>query len=1738
MAFSEHTLTTYRYTGLSGAWWHSGKKRPRPLEKSKWIPKSRPQVAYKTPKGFDTIKLHARGESYGRLKGMKSLRLKDITGLVNGDGGEEEAEGGGEAEESAADDVALASNTVSFEIRDENKRRLVKFARRWGIRANERKVKNAAGEEIKVKPWDVSALPRMAANGDVVPGPVMQEAVKKLQDDIFSLRAQLDWERGQVGVWKQACERFEPPRTGKGKGTKAQRASDRQAWRTLRAVEAHLHAVWCLCDPDESVEGFEKAMAYFVERRGQPGARCAKGRQFFTKRFIALLHEGPLVKKRFEIERRKKHLWAPSAINAACRQGHVGQRQVRKMRRFGSGQIWGNEHLLRQKHDALAYRKCWLQPGADFEFEAESYDPEDPQSVRTAMRTAETAAKARAKMRKEQDEHEIELLKSRMQRELEKAEAKAEAARAEGDGGDEELDEEEELREMEQEDVGPTSVEQQVVNRLLIAPDANSVPLDWIRRGGRESNVRGDASQFEDRLKDGLEHLVAFGLVMEAAPSLESMKATLARLTAALAKLEQEESDFSEEEEVEIMQEEEMDIVQEDEMEEEGEEGEEGDGSRPASLDGAKLVAGVAAFELLEQFDDFALHVDELARDPAAPAELLGVGSLLLADVLRAHMSERGRLPKIVQLHVDVGNLDAISWYTNRGFRDVLEIDGAVALFDVTMEESAKRASRRREQLKPKPLAICMQASGQALYDSLLKSPAYLKSPAAESEELECEHFCPGRSEALFESDQWRRACNVVDAAHARTRGPEKGGSGKTWQHLLQHETGREHYVLALVATLPPVVPKQPPAKKQQPQSASSSKASSSNDEDDPSYGLTCLHHAIAERVMQRSVFNCLTPGAKATSIGYQFHFDKATSKQGPRDCRDWTLGMLSLRCWGVPNTWRAGTVANPAGVKSGVIEGCWGNASVVHAMKDAHSPDLSTVVKAIQGGDGRANQNRHLEKAIQELSNVKKLTLPHALLVLPPTLFEADMTTANPTVRHLAVDNAVNWCDSRLWTVTGTPVDIDGICGVDLAAGMAMADCTFKGDAQSSPFNTTQHNEQARIAELVVLPENQSLKAACMAKWPKCWEAMLAITLWMNDRSCDWSDVTRKPEWISNEDHFETECSSKAAGKRRASATTGGSTKKGKKQVPMGRGVGARSQVTRVPEEATAADGRWANAHLQQIGFVFDEFEPDMADDEDGLLQSNHKRIVRMPCIDAFGRDLANPLGGDDRLFRLLSTLCGLHCEMRVSERIVAWAQRALTTRFESGGGTAVEKAIDTFNRVMKSELHLRHAIKLDDKKKVYPVTLDGRDAGRLREDWLRLERGVVKGADGKLTSSSEPGRFDANRRAPPSSGKYSPYPSIFFSAVHSALVEAGAAADMVDALPEIAEAACHYAKAMGRLRMSPEALRALPGGAERAHNEFEAESRLFCAAWRFIGAEWKAYEYHLWTNMPGLFRRWGCMEAVSQQGDLSPRARVGGQCGVGGGGGAGRHTSLPRRCDRTASAKGSGNGRQEPAAAHGTQHQRRAPAGMEGTVGRLSQMLGRIAWHVRGRYKNGMTPPEREEELARRRAAQAPPAQKVIEEFMMDAQESTTEHLPSKRHETRLSLKEIQLRIDKDIKEGRVITYQQYVGYWQRWIAASTIRCVLRGRVQARGNQAYYQSLLKEHKEYYEERAMGSKPGPFGDREWSKRTLAISKKAYHIAAKKKKTVVNGKTIVKHGRLVYQQWRGQNPRWKPAQWF
>jgi len=94
------------------------------------------------------------------------------------------------------------------------------------------------------------------------------------------------------------------------------------------------------------------------------------------------------------------------------------------------------------------------------------------------------------------------------------------------------------------------------------------------------------------------------------------------------------------------------------------------------------------------------------------------------------------------------------------------------------------------------------------------------------------------------------------------------------------------------------------------------------------------------------------------------------------------------------------------------------------------------------------------------------------------------------------------------------------------------------------------------------------------------------------------------------------------------------------------------------------------------------------------------------------------------------------------------------------------------------------------------------------------------------------------------------------------------------------------------------------------RLRDEFEAHVRLFGAVWRFIGADWKAYEYH---------------QVAADEHRLGARSL----------------------------AHGKGARRVQP----------------------------------------------RPAEPTRRRAAQAPPAQKVIEEFSMDAQESTTEHLRAVR-------------------------------------------------------------------------------------------------------------------------------------------
>ena len=70
----------------------------------------------------------------------------------------------------------------------------------------------------------------------------------------------------------------------------------------------------------------------------------------------------------------------------------------------------------------------------------------------------------------------------------------------------------------------------------------------------------------------------------------------------------------------------------------------------------------------------------------------------------------------------------------------------------------------------------------------------------------------------------------------------------------------------------------------------------------------------------------------------------------------------------------------------------------------------------------------------------------------------------------------------------------------------------------------------------------------------------------------------------------------------------------------------------------------------------------------------------------------------------------------------------------------------------------------------------------------------------------------------------------------------------------------------------------------------------------------------------------------------------------------------------------------------------------------------------------------------------------------------DSTMEHLQSKTHETRLSLREIMLKIDSAIQAGQAIPYPDCVAYWQRLKAVSMTFINLRAKVRVKGARPHY--------------------------------------------------------------------------------
>ena len=206
------------------------------------------------------------------------------------------------------------------------------------------------------------------------------------------------------------------------------------------------------------------------------------------------------------------------------------------------------------------------------------------------------------------------------------------------------------------------------------------------------------------------------------------------------------------------------------------------------------------------------------------------------------------------------------------------------------------------------------------------------------------------------------------------------------------------------------------------------------------------------------------------------------------------------------------------------------------------------------------------------------------------------------------------------------------------------------------------------------------------------------------------------------------------------------------------------------------------------------------------------------------------------------------------------------------------------------------------------------------------------------------------------------------------------------------------------------PQGMRKEKEGPEKVHSAFEHESKLFCATWRAAGQTFKAYGFHMWANLPVLYRRFGCLELICQ-------------------------------------------------------------TGVEGMIQKIGRILPHVQLKPTGRYSKETLLGGEEAvtaELIRRRACLRSCSQAVGEELWMEWSHGTYEHLPSKvkanNEGNQWQPRDIMLKVDADIAAGNVMSYDEWCGYWQRWMARAKLTAQVRARKHMEGGKEGWLKRLGE--------------------------------------------------------------------------
>ena len=264
----------------------------------------------------------------------------------------------------------------------------------------------------------------------------------------------------------------------------------------------------------------------------------------------------------------------------------------------------------------------------------------------------------------------------------------------------------------------------------------------------------------------------------------------------------------------------------------------------------------------------------------------------------------------------------------------------------------------------------------------------------------------------------------------------------------------------------------------------------------------------------------------------------------------------------------------------------------------------------------------------------------------------------------------------------------------------------------------------------------------------------------------------------------------------------------------------------------------------------------------------------------------------------------------------------------------------------------------------------------------------------------------------------------SKYFRSLAEGISKMNGSHELLVALGRTAICTRNYAQAMRELRKGPAAIRESEGGMVGTHKRFEAHARTFVLRWIESGETLKGYGWHLWTSLITLFRRYGCLELICQ-------------------------------------------------------------TAMEGTIGKLGRIMPRIALHARGRYNADTLaggPEAKQAELERRRTIVMEPEEAIFTELQMEMLFAEYEILPCRKKTQGYShtLKELMIKVDTAIKEGRLTPHKVYNAKWLKYRGYMLVKNVMKARVKMRASQrwaaklrrpgrTYTQKLMDEYREYY---------------------------------------------------------------------